>query len=409
LKDFNLRFLNSSDNKSIPFLPYGVTTIEFAIEGAGKAGYIRPAYSTLDDYEKKEYVGFAKDNKDFLVVWGAGEGKGQHVQENSTDRMFMQLIHLRGNYPEAIITLEHTGLFDKEELKIHKPENGPDMAEVFKMVTKVNKSELKTTRLEGTYMPMYYSRWFPPKRIDYVSPAVYPLIQIEYREDDSGVYSPIDIFLEANGHTRRICTIDGDLRYSRLHAELFALFENKSIFVLRLWLYWIHKRYLGGLLGDSGSSSPENGKSELGAIDRVTGLEIPDIERFDFVINLENSKIILYGTDIHYQEYWGKVKDPFVKAKIAGNVDLFIMTARLVPLRFLQDSDYYNPIESVKAYILEENKEREFRQLVVDQEKPEELEKLGVNLRAHVPYVDEGMIGGKSFLSSDSRRGAKKQ
>lgn len=409
MKELNLRFLNSSDNESVPFLPYGVASIEFAIEGKCEAGEIRPKNSTLHDPLRREYVGFTEDkNEDFLVVWGAGNQFGQHVKEDSTDRMFMQLIHLRGDHDEATIVFKHSVSGREKKLKICKPKTAPAMNDIFKMVTEANGSNSKTTSLEGTYLPMYYSRWFPPKEIEYVNPNNYPQIHIDYKEDESGINSPIDIFSKTQGQNTKICTVKGDLRYSRLHMELFALLQNKSIFVLRLWLYWIHKRYVKGLLSASADDSVDDESHELGFVDQVTGLEIPDIERFDFVIDAEKNKIILYGTDIHYQEYWGKVKSPLVKARIAGHADLFSVTAALYPLRFLQDSNNYNPIAAVKEYILDGMKNKRFQPVVVKRKEPEISRTLGkVNIRAHVPYIEHGTTGEKSFLSSDSRQGVK--
>ena len=407
MEDLHIKFLNSTTNDSIPFLPYGVTTIEFAVDGKCESGYIRPENSTLYDFDKKEYVGFADNNENFLVVWGAGTEKGQYVKTNSTDRMFMQLIHLGGDDTNANITFEHTELFETKKLKLFKPKDSPAMGNIYKMVTEAKKSNSKITYLKGTHLPMYYPRWFPPKEIKYVEPNTHPKIQMEYTEDETGIVSPIDIYSESQGQNRKICRVEGDLRYSRLHAELLALFENKNIFVLRLWLYWIHKRYRKGFLDASVDSWPDEGKDKLGAIDSVSGLEIPDIERFDFIIDAENNKIILYGTDIHYQEYWGKIKDPIVKAKIAGNVDLITTTARLYFLRTLQNSEHYNPIQAVKNFILNEEKKMKFLPMVIERKELEELTKLGINIRAHVPYVEGGTIGEKNFLSSDSRRGAK--
>jgi hypothetical protein len=407
LKERNLRFLNSLDNVSIPFLPYGVTSIEFTLAGKCKPGYIRPANSTLNNPKSKEYVGFAENtNRDFLVVWGAGCEKGQRVKENSTDRMFMQLIHLEGSHTEATIMFEHSELFNRKALKIHTPENTPPMSEIFRMVTEGNDANFTTKRLEGTYLPTYYSRWFPPKEIEFVKPAIYPQIRVKYKEDKSGIISPIEVFSGAQRQNKKICEVEGDLRYSRLHAELFAMFRNKNIFVLRLWLYWIHKNFAEGLLGASVGSIEDEGKDQLGMFDRASGLEIPDIERFDFVINADDNKIIFYGSDIHYQEYWGTIEDHLVKAIIARNIDLITKTGELFPLRFRQECDYYNPIEAVKASVFSKNKKTS-ESIEPIQKKPEELEKLGLgDFRAHVPYVQQGMIGGKSFLSSDSRRGA---
>lgn len=407
MKDLNLKFLNSKDNETIPFLPYGVSTIEFAVDGKCKRGYLRPKNSTLLYSSTNKFVGYADDNENFLVVWGAGNEEGQLIKTDSKDRMFLQLIHLRGENSDANITFEHTGLFNTKKLKVFKPNNSPPFKEIIRLATDSADQRLrrKKSYFKGTHMPMYYPRWFPPKEIQYIKPDIHPIIQMEYAEDETGIISPIDIYLESDGQKKKICKVEGDLRYSHLHAEMFALFDDKNIFVLRFWLYWIHKNYRKDLLSASVDFWPEEQIDNLGFIDRISGLEVPDIERFDFIIDAEESKIILYGTDIHYQEYWGNIKDSLVEAKIAGNVDLVTTTARLYPLRNLQNSKYYNPIEAVKEFIVKEKKKK-FVPMTIEQKEIDELKSLGINIRAHVPYVERGTIGEKNFLSSDSRQGA---
>lgn len=406
MTEFNLRFLNADHNNSIPFLPYGVTTIEFTIDGNIKSGYIRPENSVLGG-DDKEYVGFADNNKDFLVVWGAGKEEGQHVKRGSNERMFMQLIHLKNSYDKATITFKHSRKFAwKQQVRI----SSASMNDVVRMKGREEEAPRGRITFEGTELPMYYSRWFPPnpakgEKIEYVN-LRYPSISIEYKEDDSGIVSPMEIFLETQPQKKKICIVQGDLRYSFPHAELFALLPDESIFVLRLWLYWIHKRYEGGLFLSAPKEETVDPNKDYLMLTQKATLEIPDIERFDFVIDAKKNKILWYGTDFHYQEHWGRVKDPPMKAKIAQNVDLVLKTLEMVPFRFHQDRDYYNPIDSLKQFILHGKKEGEVLGVEAIKRKSDESEFLAVNIRTHVPYVENGETE-KDLISSDSRIGAK--
>jgi hypothetical protein len=414
LKDLNLKFLNAINDEFIPFLPFGVTTIEFTFDGNTNSGYVRPVNSTLNDKKSKKFVGFPENNRDFLIVWGAGKHEGQYVSENSTNRLFMQLIHLQGNHAEAIIKFKHTGVLGRTKtLKVQSAIPLESFKDVVKMKIDEDDSEKKEMTFTGTLIPLYYARWFPPQKISYLESADHPEIHIDYKEDESGIVSPIKISVKSQGQRKKICEVGGDLRYSNLHGEMFALLPEKEIFVLRLWMYWIHKKFRKGILGFSVDDTPDIEKKTLGFGDSISGLEIPDIERFDFVIDAKKSKIIRYGTDFHYQEYWGEPENTLVEANIAKNMAILVKTLKLWPLRKIQDSDLYDPIDEVKDSILKKIK-AESLPLIASQEKPVELKKLGIYPRAHVPYIDPSKIGMKNdmedikkFLSSDSRRGAK--
>ncbi len=410
MTELKIKFLNSTDGKSICFLPYGVTSIEFSADGKCRAGNIYPRNSTLFDPYKEQYVGYAEGNQDFLVVWGGGNKQGQYIKQDATDRMFMQLIHKKGDHNDASIIFRHS-VAGTKELTIQKPKNAPPTAEISKMVdADAGKSMIDLAKgeslktFEGKYFPEYYSRWFPPQEIKYIAPLKQPQIFLKWKEDELGIKSPVEIFSRVGEENKSICTIDGDLKYSQLHAELFSLLETEGIFVLRVWFYWIHTRFEKGLLDSSGESGISD-SHDLGAFDRLSGVEVPDIERFDFVLTPDFSKITLYATDIHYQEYWGIINETPVKASIAGFKDVAAVTAVLYPLRFLQDQDLYDPIEAVKSYVCGKLKAENCKAMVVKEGQENDSKSLKAgDIRAHVPYISQSVIGEKRFLSSDSRK-----
>jgi hypothetical protein len=386
LVDFSLNFLNADSNGSIIFLPYGVTTIEFKAEGNVEPGYIRPENRRIGG-EKKEYFGLIDGGEDFLVIWGAGRENGQYI-DSIESRTFLNLIHLRNKYQEGRITFRHSAKFAwKQQLHLFAP-NGDDMVRMNHTV----KGNCANITFEGTRIPDYYSRWFPPRysngeTIRYLQEK-YPEISIEYAEDDSGINSPMWIFLWKNGHKKKIGSLQGDLRYARPHAELFALLPSGGIFVLRLWLYWIHKRFQGNFFYTlEESAGPESNYRKLG---KALVEEIPDIERFDFVIDTDKGRITWYGTDFHYQEYWGKTRHDIVDAWVAGSVDLFVKTVELSCNRVTPPLNY-NPIHHLKDIL----KGKVGTSFV----KPEPKDIMEVqktfrplNIETHVPYVKRADI-----------------
>jgi hypothetical protein len=105
--DFNLKFLNADANNSIPYLPYGVTTIEMLVEGDIREGHIRPIKHSIGDKEKL-FMGYEDNTKDFLIVWGAGEEEGQKISKDTAGRIFFQVLHLRNLYARALTPKEGT-------------------------------------------------------------------------------------------------------------------------------------------------------------------------------------------------------------------------------------------------------------------------------------------------------------
>lgn len=397
MKEFELRFLNADANQSIAFLPYGVTTIEFSVEGNDATGYVRPRESIVGSDDKKRYVGFADDTQDFLIVWGAGKEKGQQIDSEPNVRRFLQLIHLKNDHDNEKITFMHSERYWWEQKVFISRASAGDVVRM-----KMDKNgENRRITFEGTKLPMYYPRWFPPRstrgeKIEYMD-LKHPEISIEYEENYLGVGSSILIFLTIGDQKRKIGSVQGDLKYSYPHAEIFSLLPANGIFVLRLWLYWIHKKFDGyPFYTFDGTDKSGN---DIGQFGQQMTSEIPDIERFDFVIDVKIGKIIWYGTDFHYQEYWGHVRDDVVNAKVAKDVDLVIKSISMLPFRFNKTTAVYNPIESLKLIILG-GKESESLELSLGDGAQYESElKAALNIRTHVPYVENGRID-RSLISS---------
>ncbi len=401
---FNLKFLNADSNGSVPYLPFGVTTIEMSLEGDIKAGYIRPANSSLGGRDKM-YVGFPDSTNDILIIWGAGKEQGQYIGPYTSGRMFLQMLHLRGVHEKESVTFNHTAdILWEQKLPVVRAYTGMD---VVKMRLDRVQNDLRIIRFEGTKMPIYYPRWFPPKptkgeKIQYVE-EWYPELTVEFEENDRSLYSPIRIYLHKNGSKKKICNIEGDLMYSWPHVELFSLLPDEGIMVLRVWLYWIHKRFIGNVL----YSFELTDKSEKGGYRKIgqdSMVEIPDIERFDFVLDTKKEKITWFSADFHYQEHWGRVKGEVVEARIAGGLDLVQETLERLRDRF-EAREHYNPVETLKEVLMDEGKAESMSyDTVTDMAVNQVVERVRqqramFNIRTHVPYVKNGEIAAELVSS----------
>jgi hypothetical protein len=393
-EDFALKFPNALDN-TLKYLPYGVTSIEFAAQGIFPKGHIRPENKAIND-EEKRFIGFAKASQDFLVVWGGGHEEGQPVDPSTKGRMFMQLIHVGEEPKDGCIIFEH----EKKALWRQQLNLTPATQKQGLVRMKIASQGLaQTMTFEGTKVPTYYCRWWPPKtdeEIQYIEIG-YPRIIIEYSQGPSGITSDIKMSLQIEQEKKQIAKVSGDLRYGVPHAEIFTLLPEYKIFVLRLWLYWIHKRFEGNVFYAAGNT-PGTGPDERRFVQNQT-VEVPDIERFDFVIDTTKNAVTWYGTDFHYQEYWSLVRDTVADAKIAGNIDIIVKTIQNVGHRLpgLAPKGIYNPIEELKRRISEE-----YEPMTVDKEErkadtPEARALL--NVRTHIPYVSNSQTA-KGLISS---------
>ncbi|GAF80028.1 unnamed protein product, partial [marine sediment metagenome] len=358
---------------------------------------IRPRNHSIGDKDK-QCVGFGDNTKDFLIVWGAGKEDGQKVNTDSAaGRFFFQVLHLRNMYGKESITLTHTAEPSWEQ-KVWLS-TATNQSDVVRMKLSEMQYGNRHITFEGTKVPLYYPRWFPPrpnegKRIEYKE-IPYPKLSIEFKENDRSVYSPIFIYLHKDGNKEKICNIVGDLMYAWPHLELFALLPEQGIFVVRVWLYWIHKRFIGNYFyGFSASDISEEGKYRK--IEQKLVLEIPDIERFDFILDTKLGKITWYGTDFHYQEHWGRIKGDIVEARIAGGFDLVQTTIDRYPDRF-KNGDRYDLVEKLKNILSNEQKPESMKfESIPDMSLSNAAERAyeyrAFNIKTHVPYVRNGEI-----------------
>ena len=255
----NLKIVNELKPNVLPYLPYGVTTLEIKINGDidELLGYIYPiktADSDKTEREKKLFVGFADEGEDFLVLWGAGSEAGLEItNKNVSGKLYFQILHKGKSADIQSVTLCHSQTKEPICSIILVP--AEDSANVSKMdISPDDKNGLKTITFKGSKVPLYYPRWFPPRPSENENIQYYetnaPNIKIKFKAKDSNfipeIDSDIDIFL----NDEPIAKIVDDWCYSSLHAEIFTIFENANYFVLRVWFYWVNATFSNTFRGD---------------------------------------------------------------------------------------------------------------------------------------------------------------
>lgn len=401
----DLKILNESGPNILQYLPYGVTSIETMVEGDKDEaeGFVYPIYKT--DGRNKFYLGYADKSEDFLVIWGAGRRDGLRIDSNNVNgRLFLQVLHRGKSVTRQTLSLRHSD----RNIPISRIELAPAIEDEDTIRMNMSQEgEICTILFKGNLMPHYYSRWFPPRPsqgmvISYHDIEAPPIaLKFMVKKDDvtSNVNSDIEIFLNKN----KIAEISGDWHYSWPHAELFTVFGDSDNLVLRVWLYWIHENYsknilLGGnaLLDELDEHKDEKTKRR---IFEAMDIECPDIERFDFLIDMRKERVSYVGTDFHYQEYWYMLKDDkIVEAKIANDVGTIFQVLKKLKNRFNPPQNY-NPMEYLRNILMKREVGRIESEVVPDikeytisnfDEKGNVTYRAEGMLRKHVPHVKNG-------------------
>lgn len=377
MRNIELKLLNEFEANTLQYLPYGVTTIEMTMKWDENLvnGFIYPKKWTLG--KNRSYFGYADDNEDIIVIWGGGKHKGVYVDEkNAKGKLFLQLLDRSENPPRIHrLSLRHSK--QKQIKPILKMVLVPAKTEDIARMRLNQKGKQCTITFTGNTMPQYYSRWFPPRKapIQYHTVKA-PRISIEFEAQKNAltqnINSDIDVFL----NDKKIAEVKGDRHYSWPHAELFTLFGNSDYVVLRFWLYWLHGNYstkivLGGDALRDELGRPKDEETRRGWWE-AANIEYPDIERFDFLIDVNKKEIVWVGTDFHYQEFWYKPKaNEFVEARIANDIGTIVEVLKKLKKRFNPPKDY-NPMEELKRKILGEEEAEEL-DLELDSEPMEYL------------------------------------
>jgi hypothetical protein len=399
----NLRILNEAGPNILEYLPYGVTTLEMKIEGDVDQGLGQIYPNKKPDREKKLFVGFADQSEDFIVLWGAGSEEGLNVtSSNVNGRLFFQILHKGNTTDSQNITLCHSGTQTPiATIKLVPAEESPNLVRM-EMSAAEEGNEFQIISFKGNRIPLYYSRWFPPRPLENKKIQYHdidePNIKIKFKVKENDfipqVNSDIDILLDNDPNP--IATISEDWRYSSLHAEVFTIFGDADYLVLRLWCYWINGNFSDSLREGKIVTTRNQHDEQIkrGLLDSIN-IECPDYERFDFLIDMKKKKIIWAGTDFHYQEWWYKIDDTegIASAKIARGIWTVERSLKSLLDRF-QTKENFDPMTLLKV-MLKQDKVPALLPMPVLRENISNMGRMEPNRAAgffgkHIPYLDNG-------------------
>jgi hypothetical protein len=342
--------------------------------------------------------GYADQDDSLVISWGGGhedgpcikaDDKGGHAEAcvplaaGDGSNIYLNLKHLGPAVPDtATLTLEaydpasqtaHASL----ALLLQKPAETP--ATIMRFQPTGNGRWL----IEGDHLPIYDPRWWPRTELSY-RPAAPPPLTI--RQDKTR------LLVEWAGTAGSLIVIHDETLPSLLTSDPaeqkpggvdFELFNfDQNHFVLRVWFSWLN-RNIGYYFAEQ------------------IRHEVPDAERFDFIIRKQSARVILVGTDLHWKELWGQVQQTPVRATYGLGLNL---------LRLKRTYDLKKKLDKHKHLFTPFNPHETVVRVVEDLARRDGLGEERVILakgwRAHVPsfHPDDVKLD-LDWSSSDVRQG----
>jgi hypothetical protein len=428
VKGLRLIVHGSIERSTIYYLPHGVTTLSVLIrndENHRCSLILRPENrSKPPNYVAHENSkdGIHLSSEDLDIIWGGGmtEGFVVNLEAKKDVTQFFQVIHKSKDLASYTVTLELMEIKDDKSIQLIEKINiiliPPEVNNnLVHLVTRYTGLNTRYDEFEGQTIAKYVSRWFGNGKYSFTErSSSIPHFILKYKEKENYVSKQIQIEAKNNSQEKIIGTIKGDLEQSRCQADLFDFTSSHCI--LRIWLYWINDDFGDSLLlSGSGNGSRDStylsgatrDDTELGAW-KQSIIEVPDMERFDLVINKESLVLEYVGTDLHWRETWWHYSGQHANLRFANlsTVPFLIFNLPNIIKSYISKTLDADPSELLKDD-LEAKVQVGSKNLLVKDEDPivdaSGNTTLGHGLyRKHVPYVTGYSLQPK-YYSKDVR------
>jgi hypothetical protein len=385
------------------YLPFGIHSIKLFVEPPTGLGVDRLWVRPLQwDANPNLVCGHEDTSRDLWIIWGGGKRRGYPLALNQDERYaYFSLFHrgetARPGYPLTFVAETEDGReIGRTTVEVQVPRLRRHIVPNPLRPVWTPRQDGSRIGFAGEWVPVYQARWWPEARLSYRRMAS-PNIWLEYERTRRDGFGAVRVHWGDAGRllvevTGRLETALHDLRL--FSANLFN-FHGQRYWVLRLWFHWLHTRFRpedllpeGGEPPDEVVSRAANQAQALNALlaDRA-GEEVPDAERFDLLFDAGAGEVLFIGTDLHWQELWGRAEPAQpVNAQILhfGLENLvygFVTYVQGERLRKVRD-ETYSPSAVLKRMAAQDFIEA--RPLVIPT-----LRTVPTPPQCHVPYVDD--------------------
>lgn len=294
----------------LTYRPFGTRTIKLQISSETQTQLplrLRPLALLPSDAAAGTFRGFADDSSSLMVSWGGGHETGPCVKAKDrlmvfeepvalpageTSHIYFNLAHLVGGaVPEtAVLTLEayqptDGTIISMLTVTLKRPEVWWDGMET--AVRSIVPGEAGRWHLgEGTLLPAYDPRWWPEAVAYVAAPDSFPLIIEQHDMHLVILWQKTAVGIITDNTDPPLKTYGGDVQ-TEPNYFAFDLFNfDGQHLALRVWFNWLSK--------------------QIGNDFFVGRHEVPDAERFDFVIHKQTGEVRFVCTDLHWAEVWGE-------------------------------------------------------------------------------------------------------
>ncbi|MDV3243877.1 MAG: hypothetical protein LYZ66_01730 [Nitrososphaerales archaeon] len=303
--------VNQREPNVVEYLPGGISTLKLRIHNDSDedaSGRLFPETKSEDANRVVWYDNLQRKNLWLVGGGGKEEGFDLSIKPGESQNLYFSVIHKGDSMGEYSVKFDFVGDFatplrtirfvPPKSLKEQKVREGSLMRSRW---TESDGGDTATILLGGTYVPKYYSRWWPEIANQFASVPC-PKVRINLKR--GGEPSCRVKVVGKGGQRTTVADVGGDISGSLfdskfVSAELFYLEDH--FFDLRLWFYWL---------------------------DKEINVEIPDIERFDFILDARRNKIVYVGTDFHWTETWSEILGPIANCEISGPLNGFMQMVR---------------------------------------------------------------------------------
>lgn len=318
-----------ADTDVLNYLPFGTTTLKVYFDPPADCPEGILTAAPLKRHGERERIIIAHEDygSDLWISWGGGKAEGIHFDPSKGQRyLYFNLTHrsstIAEDYPITIQVKDEAGnlVTARRFVAVRPAARHP-----LRLNWHSDWPFGSTLQWQGKHVPDYQSRWWPQQRLTFQKREVPPFTVRYDRMTTSDRWGRVVLSLAGQTLARVEGRLESALHDVRLFdADLFHFYEN--VWAVRLWFSWLHHSFTEGDLHADvlGKAVP---------LVRDGREEIPDVERFDLLVDVEEKVIRYIGTDNHYKELWGQWGwERPVQALIGHNVSaqtaFFIFAAR---------------------------------------------------------------------------------